>query len=203
VGTPADLLDQPMLVESAKRGDRDAFQRLAEPYRRGLQLHCYRMLVSFHDAEDLVQETLLRAWRGLGGSSTGTWLGPRLALSNRDQRLPHRPREPGPPVLPEMLGPPSDRMPEGRSATEIPWLEAYPDAALEGIADAAPGPEAPYEQREAVQLAFIAAIHHLPPRQRAVLLLRDLLGWSAAETARLLEASVASVNSASTAAARR
>jgi RNA polymerase sigma-70 factor (ECF subfamily) len=99
-------------------------------------------------------------------------------------------------VLPETHGPPSDQTPEGGPATEIAWLEPNPDAAIEGIDDAAPGPDARYEMREAVQLAFVAAIQHLPPRQRAVLLLRDVLGWSATETARLLDASVASVNSA-------
>src|SRR5262249_39892539 len=99
-------------------------------------------------------------------------------------------------VLPETQGPPFVQMPEGGPATEVAWLEPYPDAALEGIADAAPGPDARYERREAVQLAFVAAIQHLPPRQRAVLLLHDVLGWSATETGRLLDASVASVNSA-------
>jgi RNA polymerase sigma factor (sigma-70 family) len=99
-------------------------------------------------------------------------------------------------VLPETHGPPSDQMPEGGPAAEIAWLEPYPDASLEGLADAAPGPEARYQMHEAVQLAFVAAIQHLLPRQRAVLLLHDVLGWSATKTARLLDASVASANSA-------
>jgi RNA polymerase sigma-70 factor (ECF subfamily) len=179
------------------RGDRDAFERLVEPYRRELQLHCYRMLGSLQDAEDLVQETLLRAWRGRdrfeGRSSVRNWLYTiatnaclnALAQGRRARR-----------VLPETLGAPADRTPAGAPATEIAWLEPYPDAALEGIPDAAPGPEVRYELQEAVQLAFVAAIQHLPPRQRAVLLLRDVLGWSASETAGLLDVTVASVNSA-------
>ena len=184
---------------SAKKGDREAFQRLAEPYRRELQLHCYRMLAAFQDAEDLVQETFLRAWRGIGAfefrrpGSFRAWLY-RIATNACLKVLAGRSNARR--VLPERLGPPSERMPEGEPATEIQWLEPYPDAALEGVPDAAPGPDARYEMREAVQLAFIAAIQHLPPRQRAVLLLRDVMGWSAAETGRLLDATVASVNSA-------
>ena len=195
----AEMPEQPVLVESAKKGDREAFQRLAEPYRRELRLHCYRMLGAFHDAEDLVQETFLRAWRGVGAfqfrglGSFRAWLY-RIATNACLTALAGRSNARR--VLPEGLGPPSDRMPEGEPAMEIQWLEPYPDAALEGVPDAAPGPDARYEMREAVQLAFIAAIQHLPPRQRAVLLLRDVVGWSAAETGRLLDASVASVNSA-------
>jgi RNA polymerase sigma-70 factor, ECF subfamily len=194
-----DVPDEPALLERAQRGDREAFERLAEPYRRELQLHCYRMLGGFHDAEDLVQETFLRAWRGVsafqfrGPGSFRGWLY-RIATNACLNFLARRPNARR--VLPERLGPPSDRMPEGEPPTEIPWLEPYPDATLEGVPDAAPGPDARYEMREAVQLAFIAAIQLLPPRQRAVLLLRDVLGWSAAETGRLLDTSVASVNSA-------
>ena len=194
-----DMPDPAASLVSAKRGDREAFQRLAEPYRRELQLHCYRMLGSLHDAEDLVQETFLRAWRGLNGfeerSSFRTWLY-RIATNACLNALAARARR----VLPEMQGPPFELPPEKMlatgTATEIAWLQPYPDAALEGIADTAPGPDARYEMREAVQLAFIAAIQHLPPRQRAVLMLRDVLGWSAAESARLLDTSVVSVNSA-------
>ena len=194
-----DMTDPATDLSFAKRGDRDAFQRLAEPYRRELQLHCYRMLGSLQDAEDLVQETFLRAWRGLAGfeerSSFRTWLY-RIATNACLNALAGR----APRVLPEVQGPPSDqpldRMLERGPATDIPWLQPYPEAALEGVADPAPGPEARYEMHEAVQLAFVAAIQYLPPRQRAVLLLHDVLGWSAAESARLLNASVASVNSA-------
>jgi RNA polymerase sigma-70 factor (ECF subfamily) len=196
VNTP-DIPDPSTLVDSAKKGDRDAFQQLTEPYRRELQLHCYRMLGSLHDAEDLVQETFLRAWRGLNGfegrASFRGWLY-RIATNACLNAIASRVS--GRRVLPEMHGPPSDQPPDGEPATEVAWLEPYPDTALEGIADTAPSPEARYEMREAVQLAFIAAIQHLPPRQRAILLLRDVLGWTAGETAALLDASVASVNSA-------
>jgi RNA polymerase sigma-70 factor (ECF subfamily) len=176
--------------------DRNAFQDLAEPYRRELQLHCYRMLGSLADAEDLVQETFLRAWRGMdrfeGRASVRSWLY-RIATNACLNALTRRARARR--VLPETQGPPALEMPHGEPATEIAWLEPYPDSALEGIPDAAPGPDARYEMREAVQLAFVAAIQHLPHRQRAVLLLRDVLGWSASETALLLDVSVASVNS--------
>ena len=192
----ADMPHPPTLLDLAKTGDQDAFQHLAEPYRRELQVHCYRMLGSLHDAEDLVQETFLRAWRGLrrfeGRASFRGWLY-RIATNASLNALASRASVPR--VLPEAHGPPSDQAPKGGPATEIAWLEPYPDAALEGIVDAAPGPNARYEMREAVQLAFVAAIQHLPPRQRAVLLLRDVLSWSAAETARVLDASVASIHS--------
>ena len=155
------------------------------------------MLGSFHDAEDLVQETFLRAWRGLGRfegrASIRTWLyriATNACLSALTSRASRRR------VLPEMQEAPYDQMPDGRPADHIPWLEPYPDSALEGIADAAPGPDARYEMSEAVQLAFVAAIQHLPPRQRAALLLRDVLGWSASESAQLLGVSAASLNSA-------
>jgi RNA polymerase sigma-70 factor (ECF subfamily) len=178
-------------------GERDAFARLTEPYRRELQLHCYRMLGSFNDAEDLVQETFLRAWRGHdryeGRTSFRNWLY-RIATNACLNALARRSSARR--VLPETLGPPTYQPPAGEPVTEIAWLEPYPDAALDGIADAAPGPDARYELSEAVQLAFVAAIQHLPPRQRAILLLRDVLGWSAAETAALLDVSTTSVNSA-------
>ncbi len=195
--TATDLPEPSRTMAPAGADDPEAFQRLAEPYRRELQLHCYRMLGSVQDAEDLVQETFLRAWRGFpafqGHSSFRNWLY-RIATNACLNALARRAVARR--VLPEALGPPSRHLPEGGPASEVPWLEPYPDAALEGVPDVAPGPEARYEMHEAVQLAFVAAIQHLPPRQRAVLLLRDVLGWSASETAELLDSSVASANSA-------
>ena len=192
-----DMPHQPSQRGRVPAADRDGFQHLAEPYRQELQLHCYRMLGSLHDAEDLVQETLLRAWRGLdrfeGRTALRGWLY-RIATNTCLDALADRARARR--VLPEAHGSPSQRRPLGGPATEIAWLEPYPDTAHDGLADTAPGPEARFEMSEAVQLAFVAAIQHLPPRQRAVLLLCDVLGWSATETARLLDASVASVNSA-------
>ena len=177
--------------------DRDAFQQLAEPYRRQLQVHCYRMLGSLHEAEDLVQETFLRAWRARqrfeGRTSFRNWLY-RIATNACLNAIAARPSSGR--ITPDMYGPPADQFPSGKLPTEVAWLEPYPDSELDGIADAALGPDARYELQESVQLAFVAAIQQLPARQRAVLLLRDVLGWSAAETAQLLDASVASVNSA-------
>jgi RNA polymerase sigma-70 factor, ECF subfamily len=187
----------PMLPDPAWSGDRDAFQELAEPYRRQLQAHCYRMLGSLQEAEDLVQDTFLRAWRARdrfeGRTSFRNWLY-RIATNACLNALAARPTVRR--VLPDAYGPPSDRLLEGKPATEVAWLEPYPDLALDDIADPAPSPDARYELRESVHLAFVAAIQQLPPRQRAVLLLRDVLGWSAAETAQLMDASLASVNSA-------
>jgi RNA polymerase sigma-70 factor, ECF subfamily len=192
-----DIAQMPTISDALRKGDRDAFGHLAEPYRRELQLHCYRMLGSLQDAEDLVQETFLRAWRGFdsfeGRASLRNWLY-RIATNACLNALVSRASARR--ILPEAQGPPTDRMPEGEPATEIPWLEPYPDVKLEGLSDIAPNPEARYEMREAVQLAFVAAIQYLPPRQRAVLLLRDVLSWSANETAWLLDTSVASINSA-------
>ena len=185
------------LLTSARGGDRAAFDALAGPHRRELQLHCYRMLGGLQDAEDLVQETLLRAWRGLskfeGRSSFRGWLYKiatnaclnELSSGARKQR-----------VMPETEGPPATQMPPREPALDVAWLEPYPDAALDETMDNAPSPEARYELREAVHLAFIAVIQCLPPRQRAALLLHDVLGWSAAESASLLDLSVAAVNSA-------
>ena len=196
--TTTDVSHPSALLGPAQRGDRRAFQELAEPFRAEIQLHCYRMLGSLHDAEDLAQETFLRAWRGLAGfegrSSFKNWLyriATNACLNSIQSRKSARRRP-----LPQTEGPPANREPEGGPATEIAWLEPYPDTALAGVAEPEPGPDARYEMREAVQVAFIAAIQNLPPRQRAVLLLRDVLGWSAAETSGLLDTSVAAVNSA-------
>ncbi|HKY60127.1 MAG TPA: sigma-70 family RNA polymerase sigma factor [Gemmatimonadota bacterium] len=196
--TATDLPRQPGVLGPAQRGDRRAFQELTEPFRAEIQLHCYRMLGSLHDAEDLVQETFLRAWRGLadfeGRSSFKNWLyriATNACLNSIASRKSARRRP-----LPQTEAPAARRAPEGGPATEIAWLEPYPDTALAGVAEPAPGPDTRYEMRESVQVAFIAAIQNLPPRQRAVLLLRDVLGWSAAESAELLDSTVAAVNSA-------
>jgi RNA polymerase sigma-70 factor (ECF subfamily) len=193
-----DIPSQPAMLGPAQRGDRRAFQEITEPLRAEIQLHCYRMLGSLQDAEDLVQETFLRAWRGLatfeGRSSFKNWLY-RIATNaclNAIASQKSARRRP----LPTTEGPSSDREPEGGPATELAWLEPYPDAALVGVGEPAPAPDTRYEMRESVQVAFIAAIQNLPPRQRAVLLLRDVLGWSASESAELLDTSVAAVNSA-------
>ena len=176
-----------------------AFERLAEPLRRELKLHCYRMLGSVHEAEDLVQETYLRAWRGFDGydgrGSFRAWAY-RIATNACLDALASRRRSRR--VLPDQEGPAAivARMPEGAPPTEVAWLEPYPDSDLEGIADETPNPEARLASREAVQLAFVAAIQQLPPRQRATLLMCDVLGWPAGEACRLLGGSIASVNSA-------
>jgi RNA polymerase sigma-70 factor (ECF subfamily) len=173
-----------------------AFERLAEPLRREIRLHCYRMLGSLHEAEDLVQETYLRAWRSFAsfdGGSMRAWLykiATNACLNALESRK-HQQR-----YLPDQLGPAVEPAAFGAPATDIPWLEPYPDANLEGIADAAPNPEAHFTARESVQLAFVAAIQQLPPRQRAALMLCDVLGWASAEAAKLLESTTASINSA-------
>lgn len=174
-----------------------SFEQLAEPFRRELKRHCYCMLGSVHEAEDLVQETYLRAWRSFhsfeGRGSLRAWLYQIatnaclnfLASRQNQQRL-----------LPQQRVPPAMEMPDGIFATDVPWLEPYPDSDLEGIADESPGPEARYGRDEAVQLAFVTLIQTLPPRQRAALLLCDVLGWSALEAAELLGTSTAAINSA-------
>src|SRR5690348_14902337 len=172
------------------------FERLADPLRRELKVHCYRMLGSVHEAEDLVQETLLRAWRGFdtfdAGGSFRAWLY-RIATNACLNALESRKRAQR--LLPDQIGPAATGMPAG-PATEVAWLEPYPDSGLIGVVDEAANPEARYTSREAVKLAFVAAIQQLPPRQRAVLLLCDVLGWAAAEAATLLGGSTASINSA-------
>ena len=177
----------------ARAGDHQAFAALADPYRRELQLHCYRILGQVQDAEDAVQETLLSAWRALESfeerSTLRSWLY-RIATNRCLNMLRDSGRRP-----PTALGL-AYTPPEPTRYGEVLWLEPYPDALLEGIVDDAPGPEARYESREAVTLAFVTALHRLPPLQRAVLVLRDVLGFSAAEVAVMLDTTPTSVNSA-------
>jgi RNA polymerase sigma-70 factor (ECF subfamily) len=183
------------LLEAARAGDEDAFTRLVEPHRGELQAHCYRMLGSVHDAEDALQDGLLRAWRGLakfeGRSSLRSWLY-RIATNTCLDLISKRPKR----VLPVDYGPPIDPH-DGPHLplAETVWVEPYPDETLD-LEDGYAAPEARYEQREAVELAFIAALQHLPATQRAVLILREVLGFSAKEVAETLETSAASVNSA-------
>jgi len=174
-----------------------AFELLAEPLRRELKVHCYRMLGSLHEADDAVQETYLRAWRGFA-SFDGR--GPFRAWAYRiatnvclDALATHRHARR---FLPDGHALPTVDMPDGTPARDVAWLEPYPDSEMDGVADDAPNPEARYAAREAVELAFVAVIHELPPRQRAALLLCEVLGWSAQEAATLIGGSTASVNSA-------
>jgi RNA polymerase sigma-70 factor, ECF subfamily len=181
------------LMAAARRGDESAYQSLVEQHRTELHAHCYRMLGSVHDAEDALQDAFLRAWRGLPGfqgrSSPRSWLY-KIATNTCLDALAKRPRQR---VLPFEYGPATEAAAgPGAPVTESVWIEPYPDALLDGLAS----PEARYEQREGVELAFIAALQHLPARQRAVLILREVLGYSAAEVADLLDTTVASVNSA-------
>ena len=171
-------------LNAARAGDERAFRALTDPYRRELQLHCYRILGSVQDAEDVVQETMLAAWRGLDDfgerSSLRTWLY-RIATNRCLNALRDSSRRP---------------RPEPIRTVEPTWLEPYPDMLLEDLADAAPGPDARYEAKEAVALAFVAALQHLSPSQRAVLVLRDVLGYRAVEVAEMLDTTETSVNSA-------
>jgi RNA polymerase sigma-70 factor (TIGR02960 family) len=182
------------LISRARAGDGEAFRELTEPHRRELQVHCYRMLGSFQDAEDALQDTLLAAWQGFGGfegrSSLRTWLyriattrclNARRSASRRSAKEWNIPKVE--PPEPTRLG-------------EVVWLEPYPDALLEGAIDVPPGPDARYEQTESMSLAFVTALQILPPRQLAVLMLRDVLGFHASEVAGMLDATVESVNSA-------
>jgi RNA polymerase sigma-70 factor (TIGR02960 family) len=185
----ADLLAQ------ARSGDGDAFAQLVDPYRRELQVHCYRFLGSVQDAEDALQDTLLSAWQGLAGfegrASVRTWLY-RVATSRcLDALRAGRRRPPVSSPPPAGLEPP-----EPTRLGELGWLEPYPDVLLEGLPDRAPGPEARYEARESISLAFITALQLLPPRQRAALILRDVLGFHAREAARILDSTEESVTSA-------
>jgi RNA polymerase sigma-70 factor (ECF subfamily) len=178
----------------ARAGDEAAFRDLTAPYQRELQLHCYRILGSLQDAEDALQETLMSAWRGLGSfeerASLRAWLY-RIATNRCLNMLRERGRRPHS----DTPGLPFDPPPPTR-LSELTWLEPYPDDLLAGIPDSAPGPESVYETREAIGLAFISALQRLPPRQRAVLVLRDVLGYRAAEVAKMLDTTEATVNSA-------
>jgi RNA polymerase sigma-70 factor (ECF subfamily) len=171
-------------------------ERVAEAHRRALKLHCYRMLGSLHEAEDAVQETMLRAWRSFDDfearASIKNWLY-RIATNVALNMVAKRSRRGR--TMPDKLGGPSTERPQGRPDAETQWIEPYPDVELENLPDPGAGPDARYELRESVRLAFIIAIQQLPPRQRAALLLADVLGWSAIEVAAVLDASVASVNS--------
>jgi len=189
-------IDERELLDAARRGDEDAFRRLVDAHRAGLHAHCYRMLGSLHDAEDAFQDTLLRAWRALGGlqgrSTFWTWMY-RIATNACLDAIARRPKR----VLPIDYGPPAAG---GEDGPEEPlsapvWIEPYPDEVL-ATEDGYASPEARYEQRESLELAFIAALQHLPSRQRAVLILRDVLGFSARETAEALDTTVPSVNAA-------
>jgi len=183
------------LLEAARGGDEDGFARLVEPHRGELHAHCYRMLGSVHDAEDALQDALLRAWRGLssfeGRSSLRSWLY-RIATNTCLDVIARRPKR----VLPIDYGPAADpHHGPGEPLVESVWVEPYPDEKL-GLEDGYAAPEARYEQREAVELAFIVALQHLPATQRAVLILREVLGFSAREAAETLGTTTASVNSA-------
>jgi RNA polymerase sigma-70 factor (ECF subfamily) len=176
----------------AKAGDEQAFGELTDPYRVELMLHCYQILGSVADAEDMLQETLLAAWRGLksfeGRSSLRTWLH-RIAANGCLNALRDRSRRPREvPLMPEI--------PQPTRLTDPVWAEPYPDVLLDGLPDIAPGPEARYDTKESIELAFITALQHLPPRQRAVLVLRDVLGYPAAEVAGMLDSTEASVKGA-------
>jgi RNA polymerase sigma-70 factor (ECF subfamily) len=183
------------LLDDARGGDQHAFAQLVDPHRTELHAHCYRMLGSVHDAEDSLQEALLRAWRGIdrfeGRSSLRSWLY-TIATNTCLNAIERRPKR----VLPIDYGPAREpQVAPGEPIVESVWLEPYPDETL-GLEDGFAGPEASYEQRESVELAFIAALQHLGATQRAVLILRAVLGFSAKEVAAMLDTTVASVNSA-------
>jgi RNA polymerase sigma-70 factor (TIGR02960 family) len=182
------------LIARARAGNSDAFHELTEAHRRELQLHCYRMLGSFQDAEDALQETLLAAWQGLGGfegrASLRTWLY-RIATNrclNMRRSASRRPAK--------EWDVPNVEPPEPTRLGEVVWLEPFPDAVLEGAVGMPLAPEASYEQTEAISLAFVTALQVLPPRQLAVLILRDILGFHANEVADMLDSTVDAVNSA-------
>ncbi|HXB49040.1 MAG TPA: sigma-70 family RNA polymerase sigma factor [Streptosporangiaceae bacterium] len=177
------------LLARAQSGDGDAFAALTGPFRRELQVHCYRILGSAADAEDMLQETMMAAWRGLdrfeGRASLRTWLHAIATNKCLNHLRASRTLAPYPPEVP---------LPEPTRSGEPLWLEPYPDALLGDLPDDALGPEARYEVRESVSLAFVTALQHLPPRQRAALVLRDVLGFRAAETAAILGCTVDAAN---------
>jgi RNA polymerase sigma-70 factor, ECF subfamily len=182
--------------KQASERSKEAFDRVSEPLRRQIKLHCYRMLGSLHEAEDLVQETYLRAWRSFDSFEGGSFLAWLYRIATNaclNALLSRKSKER---LLPNQLGPASQTMPPEAAPTDVAWLEPYPDLNLEGMLNEAPSPEARFSSREAVQLAFVAGIQQLPPRQRATLMLCDVLGWAAAEAATLLGSSTASINSA-------
>jgi RNA polymerase sigma-70 factor (TIGR02960 family) len=188
------IVRMPDLISRARSGEDEAFKQLIEPYRRELQLHCYRMLGSFQDAEDSLQETLMSAWKGLGGfegrSSLRTWLyqiatrhclNARRSVSRRNAK--------------EQTVPKAE-WPEPTRLGEVVWLQPFPDAVLESRIDESVGPEARYEQTETISLAFVTALQLLPPRQLAALILRDVLGFEVHQVADMLNSTAESVNSA-------
>jgi RNA polymerase sigma-70 factor (TIGR02960 family) len=181
--TSGTLPAEDPVVEAALAGDERAFAELVERHRRELHIHCYRMLGSFEEAEDLVQETFLRAWRGRGRFEGGTgfraWLY-RIATN----------------ACLDALRSSRRRVPSLHSLAEVPWLQPYPDRLLDELAPSDTQPDAVVVARETIELTYLAVIQLLPPRQRAVLILRDVLDWSAAETASALDTSVAAANSA-------
>jgi RNA polymerase sigma-70 factor (TIGR02960 family) len=181
------------LIDLARAGDGEAFRQLVGPYQRELQVHCYRMMGSVQDAEDAMQDALLAAWQGLSGfegrASVRTWLYRIVTTRCLNARRSARRRQ-------GTIPPPGPQPPEPTRLGEVTWLEPYPDTLLQGVADAGPGPEARYEMRESISLAFIIAVQRLPPRQRAVLILRDVLGFAASEAARILGCTEESVTSA-------
>jgi RNA polymerase sigma-70 factor (ECF subfamily) len=181
--SPAADAEAEAVTRAVRAGDESAFARLVEPHRRELHVHCYRMLGNFEDAEDLVQETFLRAWRSRatfeGGSFLRAWLY-RIATNACLDSLRRRSR----------------RVATAESYADLPWLQPYPDRLLDEVAPSEEEPDAVVVARETIELAYLAVIQLLPPRQRAVLILRDVLGWSASETAQALQMSVAAANSA-------
>jgi RNA polymerase sigma-70 factor (TIGR02960 family) len=182
------------LISRARAGDGDAFRALTEPHRRELQVHCYRMLGSFQDAEDVLQDTMLAAWQGLAGfegrASIRTWLY-RIATNRCLNALRSASRRPA-----KEWEVPGVELPESFRLGEIVWLEPFPDILLEGAINVPLGPEARYVQTESISLAFVKGLQVLPPRQLAVLILRDVLGFHANEVAEMMESTVESVNSA-------